>query len=291
MLAAEDEAFVRALLAQHAGLAFDGQQTHLLDSRLTSLAKQQQLGTAHALVHTLRSSPSRALLESVVDALTTHETSFFRDRLPFIALAEAVIPELLANRRADHRLSIWSAGCSTGQEAYSVAILLRERFPLLSQWHVQILATDVSATTVQRARLGRFTAAEVKRGINEALREKYFEQQGSEFVLHESIRGAITWGTTNLAGEWATQASFDLVLMRNVLIYFAPEVRARILQRTSRVLASDGYLLLGTSETTFGQCEEFRTQSICGATVYRRVAGDASLRSGGGHDSSRSAGR
>jgi len=271
MLPAGDEAFVRALLLEHASLSFDDQQTHLLASRLTSLAKQKCFTDAAALVRSLRISPSKVLLDSVVDALTTHETSFFRDRLPFMALAEAIIPELVAKRRAEKRLSVWSAGCSTGQEAYSVALLLRERFPTLALWQIQILATDVSATTIQRARLGRFSAPEIKRGINDKLREKYFERCGNEFVLSESIRNSVTWATANLAGDWQHQGNFDIVLMRNVLIYFAPAVRARILQRTAAHLAADGFLLLGASETTFGQCEAFKAQSVCGATTYRKV--------------------
>jgi len=271
MLHAEDDAFVRALLSRHAGLAFDGQQAHLLESRLTSLAKQQSLESAQALIQALRSKPSGNLLDSVVEALTTHETSFFRDRAPFVALADAVIPELVASRRGVRRLSIWSAGCSTGQEAYSVALLLRERFPLLNQWQVQIRATDVSAATIRRARLGKFSAAEVKRGINDKLREKYFQREGNEFVLDASIRQMVTWATANLVGEWPALGNFDLVLMRNVLIYFAPEERAKILRRTAAHVASDGFLLLGTSETTFGQCEAFEPQTSCGTTIYRKA--------------------
>jgi len=271
MLHAEDDAFVRALLSRHAGLAFDGQQAHLLESRLTSLAKQQSLESAQALIQALRSKPSGNLLDSVVEALTTHETSFFRDRAPFVALADAIVPELIANRRGVRRLSIWSAGCSTGQEAYSVALLLRERFPLLNQWQVQIRATDVSAATIRRARLGKFSAAEVKRGINDKLREKYFQREGNEFVLDASIRQMVTWATANLVGEWPALGNFDLVLMRNVLIYFAPEERAKILRRTAAHVASDGFLLLGTSETTFGQCEAFEPQTSCGTTIYRKV--------------------
>jgi len=277
MLPADDEAFVRALLLEHASLSFDDQQAHLLDSRLTSLAKQRRFADAPALVRSLRTAPSKILLDSVVDALTTHETSFFRDRLPFVALAEAIIPELVSKRRAEKRLSVWSAGCSTGQEAYSVALLLRERFPTLALWQIQILATDVSATTIQRARLGRFSAQEVKRGINDQLRDKYFERCGNEFVLNDSIRNSVTWATANLAGDGLPQGNFDIILMRNVLIYFAPAVRGRILQRTAAHLAADGYLLLGASETTFGQCEAFKAQSICGATAYRKVSPSASL--------------
>ena len=277
MLHAEDDAFVRALLSRHAGLAFDGQQAHLLESRLTSLAKQQSLESAQALIQALRSKPSGNLLDSVVEALTTHETSFFRDRAPFVALADAIIPELVANRRGVRRLSIWSAGCSTGQEAYSVALLLRERFPLLNQWQVQIRATDVSAATIRRARLGKFSAAEVKRGINDKLREKYFQREGNEFVLDASIRQMVTWATANLVGEWPALGNFDLVLMRNVLIYFAPEERAKILRRTAAHVASDGFLLLGTSETTFGQCEAFEPQTSCGTTIYRKAPCKAPL--------------
>lgn len=271
MLRAEDQEFVRGLLHQHAGLSFDEAQGHLLESRLTSLAKQRQLSCAQSLVRELRQRPSRSLVDSLVDELTTHETSFFRDRLPFVALADAIVPELMANRRRERRLSIWSAGCSTGQEAYSVALLLRERFPPLAQWQVGIHATDVSAATIQRARTGRFSAAEVRRGINDYLREKYFTREGEELVIDASTRRMVTWGTANLAGDWPPLGTFDIVLMRNVLIYFAPAVRAQVLRRAANHVAGDGFLILGASETTFGQCEAFEPQPSCGTTVYRRV--------------------
>ncbi|HEX2670525.1 MAG TPA: protein-glutamate O-methyltransferase CheR [Polyangiaceae bacterium] len=272
MLHAEDDAFVRELLSRHAGLAFDSQQAHLLDSRLTSLARQQGLSGAEALVQALRSHPCGSLLENVVEALTTHETSFFRDRLPFVALADALIPELLENRPPGRGLSIWSAGCSTGQEAYSLALLLRELFPQLDYRQVRIHGTDVSPVTIRRARQGRFSAAEVKRGINDKFREKYFRREGSEFVVDASVRQMVTWSTGNLVDDWPVRGPFDVVLMRNVLIYFLPEARTKILERLATQLARDGLLLLGASETTFGLCDAFEPHTTpCGATVYRKA--------------------
>jgi len=282
MLVAEDDAFLRELLRRHAGLAFDCQQAHLLDSRLTSLARRQGLRDAEAVIRELRSSPCGSLLDDVLEALTTHETSFFRDRLPFVALADAIIPELIYNRRAVRRISIWSAGCSTGEEAYSVALLVRERFPALHQWQLHIQGTDVSPVTIQRARLGRFSEAQVKRGISERFRDKYFRREGGEFVLDASIRQMVTYSTANLVSDWQAQGTFDIVLMRNVLIYFAPEARADILARLATSVASDGFLLLGASETTFGLCESFQPQASCGTTVYRKVDRDRMGNGSGG---------
>jgi chemotaxis protein methyltransferase CheR len=208
----------------------------------------------------------------VIDALTTHETTFFRDEAPFRALEEQVLPQLLRARAYQRRLSIWSAGCSTGQEPYSVAILLRERFPELDGWQIRILGTDVSKATLDRAREGRYRELDLRRGLTAAARDKFFVRQGAsdEFRISEGIRRMVTWEPMNLAATWPHMSAYDLVLMRNVLIYLEPEARRRALESAASVLAADGYLLLGTSETTFGSGSELVPCTVGRATLYRR---------------------
>lgn len=269
---AENEAFVHQLLVKHAGVSFLGEQSGVLGSRLASLAKMRNLESADALVGTLRTSPSPGLLDSVIEALTTHETSFFRDPVTYNALGDVVLPALLKRRALQRTLSIWSAGCATGQEAYSLALLLHERFPELATWQVRIWGTDVSRSVVERAREGRYSELEMRRGLSPAAREKYFVKVADQFQLREPVRRMVRWDVMNLTAAWPLLAPFDLILMRNVLIYFSPELRSSTLARTAAHLSSDGYLALGTSETTFGSSREFVPNVIQGATLYRRVA-------------------
>jgi len=267
---AENEAFVQELLIKHAGMALVDEQRHVLDARLASLARLQNLDNADTLVGRLRSRPSGVLLDSVIEALTTHETTFFRDASAFRALSEHVLPDLIRRRRQQRTLSIWSAGCSTGQEAYSVAILLRERFPDTAGWRLRLWGTDVSRSTLARAREGRFSELELRRGLSTGAREKYFTPMGAEYRINEDVRRMVSWEMMNLAAPWPSMSAFDLILMRNVLIYLTADARARVLALTASHLFRDGYLLLGTSETTFGASQELVPFSVQGATLYRR---------------------
>jgi len=269
---AENEAFLDDLLVKHAGVSFRGEQSQVLVSRLSSLAKQKQLDSADALVKRLRASPSPALLDSVIEALTTHETSFFRDAVAYRALSDVLLPALIKRRAAQRHLSIWSAGCSTGQEPYSVAMLLRERFPELGSWRVRIWGTDVSAPSVERAREARYGDLEIKRGLSIAARNKYFTEAAGAYELSEGVKQMVSWDVMSLTAPWPPMPPFDIILMRNVLIYFSPEARAQALARAAAQLTADGYLLLGTSETTFGASSEFMPNIVQGATVYRKVA-------------------
>jgi len=273
MLREEDQSFVRQLLAQHTGVDFNHEQSHLIDARLTSLARLRNLQSPAALVEALRKTPSGSLLDSVIDALTTHETSFFRDREAFIALSAQVLPDLIHQRQQQRALSVWSAACSTGQEPYSVALLLHEHFPDLHGWRIRIMGSDVSRSAVQHARRGCFSERELQRGISKTTREKYFERAGEDWQVRPFIRQMVTWETFSLTSAWPALPAFDLVLLRNVLIYFAADTRALILRRTANHLASDGYLLLGTSETTFGACDALQPRFLGSTTVYRRSDG------------------
>lgn len=268
---AENAAYVQALLDQHVGMCFGQDQAHLMASRLDSLARHHNLCGADALVNTLRSAPTRALIDSVIDALTTHETSFFRDPAIYQALSSVVLPGLIERRAPQRSLAIWSAGCSTGEEPYSLAILIRERFPELLHWRLRLAATDVSRPVVERAREGRFTTQQLRRGISNSAQEKYFERDGEQLRACEPLRRMINWEVMNLTATWPAMQAYDLILMRNVLIYFSAESRSRTLARAAAHLAGDGCLVLGTSETTFGASTEFVPSVVHGATIYQKV--------------------
>lgn len=271
MLRDEEHSFVRHLLAQHTGVAFDEQQRHLVASRLCSLAKRQNMSGPGALIDALRTSPTGPLLDSVIEALTIHETSFFRDQPAFAALSDRILPDLVRQRANRRCLSIWSAACSTGQEAYSLAMLLHERFPHLGDWRVRIWATDVSRAVVRKARDGQFSEREMQRGVTAQVRDKYFERSGENWQVRDFLRQAVSFDTFNLNATWPPIGSFDLILVRNVLIYFSGPARTSILDQAARHLADDGYLLLGASETTFGACDALLPTLVGSATSYRKA--------------------
>jgi len=201
------------------------------------------------------------LEQAVVAAMTTNETSFVRDLHPFEALKNFVVPDLLARRSGARRLSIWCAASSTGQEPYTVAMLLREHFPALSSWEISFVASDLSADVLARARAGRYSQLEVNRGLPARWLVKYFQKHGTEWELVPDIRNMVSFRQVNLLESWPTMPPLDLVFIRNVLIYFDQEVKKQILGRIRRLMQPDGYLFLGNAETTLNVDDKFqRTQ-------------------------------
>ncbi|MFN8601182.1 MAG: protein-glutamate O-methyltransferase CheR [Candidatus Binatia bacterium] len=199
---------------------------------------------------------------------TTNETLFFRDVHPFEALRVKLLPELLA-RRTTRELRIWSAACSSGQEPYTIAMLLRESFPQLATWKVEILATDLSPTMVAKARAGVYGKIEINRGLPLPLLTKYFEQEGPDYRISDELRSMVTFREQNLATQWPAMGPFDLVFLRNVLIYFDVETKKSILSRTLRLMRPDGYLLLGAAETTLNLEDRFERLPLDRAGCYR----------------------
>jgi chemotaxis protein methyltransferase CheR len=190
--------------------------------------------------------------------MVTTETSFFRDVHPFETLRTTVLPDLLRRRRAERRLGVWCAACSTGQEPYSFALLVREHFSELAGWRVDILATDLSADVLARARAGRYGQIEVNRGLPAALLVKYFRQHGATWELNEDVRRMVEFRELNLTRPWPALPPADLIFLRNVMIYFDVETKRSILGRAARALRPNGYLLLGGAETTLNLCDSFR---------------------------------
>ena len=190
--------------------------------------------------------------------MVTTETTFFRDLHPFEALRKSLIPELIRKRQNERCLNIWCAACSTGQEPYSVALLIREHLPELRGWKVNILATDLSRNVLARARQGLYTQLEVNRGLPAALLVKHFRQHGTSWQLHDDLLAMVDFQELNLVSAWPPLPRMDIVFLRNVMIYFDVETKKGILGRIAKVLQSDGYLLLGGAETTFNLNDSYR---------------------------------
>jgi chemotaxis protein methyltransferase CheR len=265
--------YVRKLVLERSAIALEPTKEYLVESRLQPLARQQGLASLADLVARLRGQPYGALHAEVVEAMTTNETSFFRDVHPFDALRQEVLPALIAARASRRTLNFWSAASSTGQEAYSIAVLLAEYFPQLADWNVQIIGSDLSQQVLDRAADGRFTQLEVSRGLSAALLVKHFEKQGSEWRVKAAIRRRVRFIKLNLIEPWPVLPTFDVVFLRNVLIYFTTETKKAILQNLRRRLAADGALFLGGAETTLGIDEAWERVSHGKASSYRLAGG------------------
>ncbi|MBY0457806.1 MAG: protein-glutamate O-methyltransferase CheR [Gemmataceae bacterium] len=264
-------ATVARFLRERCGLALGPGKEYLVEDRLAPVAERFGATSAGELAGGVRAA-ARAVQEAVVEALLTPETSFFRDRDPFDALRAAVLPDLIQRRSATRALSVWSAGCATGQEPYSFAMLVREHFPELSRWRLDVRATDVSADALAKAQAGLYSDFELRRGLSDAQRERYFRPaDGDRWRLRADVRAAVTFAELNLAGPWPPQPPADLVLLRNVLIYFDPDAKRSVLTRLAGVLRPDGYLLLGAAESPHALDLPFRRVPGLDGAFYRRA--------------------
>jgi chemotaxis protein methyltransferase CheR len=264
-------AYIRALVQQHSAIVLEDEKTYLAETRLLPLARREGFQSLNDLVKHLQLAAGAGLRRQVIEALTTNETSFFRDLHPFENMRRTLVPDLIRRRLAERRLSIWCAACSSGQEPYSVAMLLREHFPLLQSWDVRILASDLSTEMIDRARLGRYNQLEVNRGLPARLLVKFFRKDGEEWQVNDDLHRLVEFRPLNLIEALPPLAPFDLVLLRNVLIYFDVQVKAEVLGRVRRVLRPDGYLILGGAETTFKLDDAFERVPLDRASCYRMV--------------------
>lgn len=263
--------YVRTLVQQRTGIALDGSKESLVESRLEGLVHQQRLRSLDDLMARLRNQPFNGLHVQVVELILTTETSFFRDQHPFETLKNHVLPELLRRRAAERTLNVWSAACSSGQEPYSIAMLLRTYFPDLAKWNVRLIASDISGTILNRARQGRYNQMEVNRGLPAYYLVKYFQKQGSEWQLNDDIRRMVDFRQINLVDDWPLLPAMDVIFLRNVMIYFDVETKKAMLQKAARLLRPDGCLVLGGAETTFNLCDLFRRLSANDRDSYYRL--------------------
>ena len=260
--------YMRRLLQQRSAIVLAANKTYLVETRLLPLARREKLDGVDALIDKLRLSPGGRLLQEVVEALTTNETSFFRDGAPFNILGDTVLPELTERRAAVRTLNIWSAGCASGQEPYTIAMLWRDRFAHLGNWRVNLLATDISNEMLERARKGRYTQLEVDRGLPAEHCAKYFRQEGDDWLIDERLRTMVEFRLLNLIGNWPRLPPMDVVFMRNVLVYFDMPTKQEILKRVRTVLRPDGYLFLGGTETTLMIDDAFDRVSTSSGSYY-----------------------
>jgi chemotaxis protein methyltransferase CheR len=268
----QDYEAIRKLLHERSAILLDSNKQYLVESRLAPVLRRLNLDSIGDLIAQLRCQPGSGLSREVVEAMVTTESSFFRDHHPFEALRKVVIPSLINRRRSERRLHIWCAASSHGQEPYSIAILLREHFPELAGWKVSLLASDLSREVLARAREGRYNQIEVNRGLPAALLVKHFEQHGTDWQLKPAIRSMVDFLEINLAQPWPSLPLMDLVLIRNVMIYFDVETKKAILGRLTRLLRPDGYLILGGAETTINLDDSYRRVEPLKAGLYQMVA-------------------
>jgi len=265
--------YITELAKRNAAIVIDPGKEYFIESRLANLVHSEGCKTLGELLARMKKDPSYGALHAkAIDALTTNETFFFRDFQPFEALRQSIIPKLMEQRAAQRRIAIWSAACSTGQEPYSLAMLLRENFPQLATWNVTILATDLSPTVLTQARAGSYNQFEVNRGLPAPLLFKYFLKQGDRWVVKEDIRKMIEFRPMNLIEPWPIFPPFDIVLIRNVMIYFDVPTKQTILKKIRTCLQPQGSLFLGTAETTINLDPAWTPVPHGKATVYKLVA-------------------
>ena len=271
MLSEQDRAYLRELVRVQAANNLLPSNSGDLQDRLWAVAQREGAASVTELMANLRSGRSAILHRVVAEAMTIKETSFFRDVAPFDALRTRLLPEFIERRKASRRLRIWSAACSTGQEAYSVAMLLREHFPLLAAWDVQIVGTDISQTACDYARRGRYRPMEMQRGLPITYRSRYFEQQGDEWVVCAPLRKLVRFERADLCSPHAARGMFDLVLLRNVLLYLSREDRVAVLRHVHAHMQPGAPLLLGSAEQAEDSCDLFRVQFEKDCYFYRPV--------------------
>lgn len=263
-------AYLQQLLLEHAGILLEPEKLYLAEARLEPLAAQEGFESIDALLDAVQAGADAGLLErKVIEAMTNSETSFFRDLQPFEALRKQVLPELIARRATERALTIWSAAAASGQEPYSLAMLLREHFPQLAAWKVTLIASDISEAMISRARAGAYSQIEVNRGLPAAMLVKYFRRIDGEWQVIEDLRRAVEFRRINLTAPWPYLPAMDLILMRNVLIYFDIPTKKAVLARVRRQLKPDGHLFLGGGETTMNLDESFVPTQYGKAICYR----------------------
>ena len=258
------------LMRARSGLKLDATKAYLLESRLASIAAAEKLADVSALVTRVVTEADERLIRKCVDALATHETYFFRDQTPFEQFRRA-LPDLIAARAHTRMLRVWSAACSSGQEAYSIALLLKGFQAQLADWRIEIVATDMSETILAKARVGRYSDFEVGRGLTPEQRDRWLRRVGDVWEVAPVLSEMVTFRRHNLMEGTGGLGVFDVVFCRNVLIYFESALKTKVLETIASATARDGLLFLGSAETVMGLTDRFETTAE-GRSCFRRTA-------------------
>ncbi len=246
------------LIKDKSGISLTPDKSYLLDSRLTPVAKKWNFETIDAMTMSLRALPDPKLVKEIVQAMTTNETSFFRDDRPFQTLKNLLFPYLFKARKKTKSIRLWSAACSAGQEPYTIAMVFDELLAANPGWKLDVIATDLADHVLDYARAGVYSQFEVQRGLSIHMLMKYFKQDGTSWKLNENIRKMVKYENFNLLEPMEKFGTLDIIFCRNVLIYFDEETKKKILANLARRLAPDGFLFLGGAETILGLCQDLR---------------------------------
>jgi len=268
-ISSEDFGYITSLVRSQAGIVLEPGKEYLVEARLAAVLRQEKLPSISAIVDRLKASTIDPLRPRIVEAMTTNETSFLRDLHPFETFRNTILPELLANRKGSRALSIWCGASSTGQEPYSIAMTLLESMPQAADWKIDMLATDISTEMIRRSREGRYNQIEMNRGLPAQLLIKYFDRIGLEWQIKERVRRMVQFREMNLVQGWPAMPQFDVIFLRNVLIYFDTDTKRQILEKARRLLKPDGYLFLGCAETTLGLCEDLARMPLDKSSCFR----------------------
>ncbi|MGH6664157.1 MAG: CheR family methyltransferase [Pseudolabrys sp.] len=253
--------YLRELLRQRSGLVLSAEKQYLAESRLLPVARKHGLAGLAELVAKLKTATVAPLNTDVVEAMTTNESFFFRDKVPFDHFRDTIMPALLAARAREKRIRIWCTACATGQEPFSLAMSLRGLGAALAGWRIEMVATDLSNVVLEKAKAGIYSQFEVQRGLPIQQLVKFFAQVGETWQIAPEIRGMVKFRPLNLLNDFSSLGTFDVVFCRNVLIYFDQATKAAVLNRIARQMPADGYLILGAAETVVGLTEAFKPMS------------------------------
>jgi chemotaxis protein methyltransferase CheR len=255
----EDFELFSMLVKQRSGLVLTPEKAYLLESRLFPVARKHSIKSLEDMAQVIRAKREEALMADITEAMTTNESFFFRDLKPFTLFQKILLPRLLVARAAKRQIRIWSAAASSGQEAYSLAMICVEEAAKLQGWKIDIIGTDLSREMVTRAKAGIYSQFEVQRGLPVTHLVKYFQQiAGDKWQIKENIRQMVQFREGNLLTDFGVDGSFDIVYCRNVLIYFDAATKTRVLSAISQVMPSDGFLILGGAETVLGISDKFK---------------------------------
>lgn len=270
---AEEFAFIAKFVEQRTGIVLEKGKEYLVESRLTPLLRKEGHASMASMIEKLKTGAlAEPLARRVCEAMTTNETSFFRDIHPFEVLKKQVLPPLIEKRRATRELNLWCAASSSGQEPYTIAMTLLESFPELRDWKIWFMATDIATDVLAKARSGRYSQLEVNRGLPASLLVKYFKRDGLEWEIDAKLRSMIDFREMNITGPWLPMPRLDLIFMRNILIYFSLETKRQILGKARRLLKDDGGLFLGGAETTLNIDPSYERVQLDKSGFYRPLA-------------------
>lgn len=257
------------------GINFGTNKAYLIESRISELLAEYHCSTFTELLHIVRLGRDHSLQKKIIDRVTTNETYFFRNNAPFQLLQHKILPDLIDKRTISGKstpipIKIWSTACSTGQEVYSIAIVIKELLPDLDHYQIKLLGTDISNAAIAKASSGTYSRFEVERGLTKKILNTYFLQKNNEWKIHADIRAMVQFGKRNLMRPFDGIGFFDIIFCRNVAVYFSKTDRQKFFERIARVLSPDGYLILGSSESLLGITTCFEPREYLRTVFYQK---------------------